>query len=89
MKSSLLWTLLLLLVLGAVAYTDMMLGHRKHVAGYSLGPAPFPDFKDMDYELFQDAFLRDDCVKVTDAEQVNIYINVYVDKMCGDGRVSV
>lgn len=48
---------------------DYMIGHRRIVEGFGLGPAPFPDFKDMNFELFGDAFLRDDSVKVTDAVQ--------------------
>ena len=50
-------------------FPDSMVGHRRFVEGFGLGPAPFPDFKDMDFELFGDAFLRDDSVKVTDAVQ--------------------
>ena len=84
MAASLSWkiyvyvTVALALAFTTDADTDVMLGHRKHVPGYSLGPAPFPDFKDMDYELFQDAFLRDDSVKVTDAEQVRLCFFVRV-----------
>eukprot|EP00924_Labyrinthula_sp_SR-Ha-C_P011107 snap_masked-scaffold_51-processed-gene-1.25-mRNA-1 protein AED:1.00 eAED:1.00 QI:0/-1/0/0/-1/1/1/0/493 len=48
---------------------DVMIGRRRKVDGFSLGPAPFPMFKDMEFELFGDAFIKGDSVKVTDDSQ--------------------
>lgn len=48
---------------------DPMAGHRSIVEGFGLGPAPFPDYKDMNFELFGSAYLEGDSVKITSPTQ--------------------
>jgi len=44
-------------------------GKRNILTHFSLGPAPFPHPHQMDYEIFGDAYLQHDSIKVTDAVQ--------------------
>lgn len=42
--------------------------NRRRAQDFSIGPAPFPDHSQMDWELYGSAFARSNCIEVTKAE---------------------